>query len=365
MFFQQHRVPVQSCLLSASAATASGIPDGNIELIACNQCGLVFNRAFDPQTQEFSPHYEETQGFSPAFQRFSESLVADLDKRWNLLGQTVIEIGCGKGEFLDLLCARTGCRGLGIDPAFDPERKPQLAAERVDFEQRLFSSDDIGRLQADYLICRHTLEHIGPVNEFLKTIQQACLAGGITEVFIEIPESQRIFAEGAFWDIYYEHANYFTAPALAQAMELAGFEVNDMQYLFHDQYLAVHARPAASARSQETTAVVPESGKLHDTLALWRGRLERMNAPVVIWGSGSKGVSFLSHIGETDHIAAAIDINPFRHGRYMPGSATPIMSPEALIDVDPAHVIVMNPAYLEEISTQIEALGLSPEIMAL
>lgn len=365
MFFEQHRVPVQSCLLSASAAVASGIANGNIELIACNQCGLVFNRAFDPQTQEFSPHYEETQGFSPTFQGFCESLVADLDERWHLPGQTVVEIGCGKGEFLDLLCARSGCRGLGIDPAYDPERRPSLAGEAVRYEQRLFAPDDIGRLRGDYLVCRHTLEHIGPVNQFLETIRQACLTGGIREVFIEIPESERIFAEGAFWDIYYEHANYFTEIALAHAMQQAGFEVLTMQRLFHDQYLGVYARPLESVHDQLMSVNRPSSDKLHETLALWRKRLAEMAAPVVIWGSGSKGVSFLSHADTDRSVAAAIDINPFRHERYMPGSATPILGPESLKEIDPAHIIVMNPVYLEEIATQVKALGLSPEITAL
>ena len=365
MFFEQHRVPVQSCLLSASADAASGIAYGNIELIACNQCGLVFNRAFDPQTQEFSPYYEETQGFSPAFQRFSESLVADLDTRWNLLDRTVIEVGCGKGEFLDLLSARSGCRGLGIDPAYDPERRPSLAGDAVRYEQRLFSADDIGRLRGDYLVCRHTLEHIGPVNQFLELIRQACLAGRIREVFIEIPESERIFAEGAFWDIYYEHANYFTETALAHAMHEAGFEVLTMQRLFHDQYLGVYARPVESVHDQSMPVNMPSSDKLHETLALWRKRLAEMAAPAVIWGSGSKGVSFLSHADRDHNVAAAIDINPFRHERYMPGSATPILSPESLKDIDPAHIIVMNPVYLEEIAAQVKALGLSPEITAL
>ncbi|MEE4331496.1 MAG: class I SAM-dependent methyltransferase [Wenzhouxiangella sp.] len=364
-FFRQARVPVQSCQLFTDAEAASRVDRRDIDLRACGVCGLIYNRDFDPASQAFSPSYEETQGFSPRFRRFCDSLIDSLDRRWGLQRLSVVEIGCGKGEFLDLLCARTGCRGLGIDPAFDPARRPQGAPAAVSFEQRLFSSCDIGRLRADYLLCRHTLEHIGPVHAFLDEIRRACTAGGIGEVFIEVPDAKRILKEGAFWDIYYEHANYFDEASLVSAMQRAGFEVDAVERLFHDQYLGVFARPGPAADARTPIAKAHSVDQLGDSLARWRQRLLSMAGPVVIWGSGSKGVSFISQADCDQRIVAAVDINPFRHDRYLPGSATPIVAPEALIELGPAHIIVMNPAYLGEITRAVQALGLSAEISAL
>jgi hypothetical protein len=364
-FFRQAAVPVQSCQLFDDAMLAARVERGDIDLRYCEFCGLIRNPAFDPATQDFSTSYEETQSFSPRFQRFSAFLADMLERRWGLSGRRVVEIGCGKGDFLDLLCARVDCRGLGIDPAFDPDRRPQGAGSAVRFEQRLFTHDDVGRLRAEALICRHTLEHIGPVNEFLGTIRDVCAAGGIQAVFIEVPDAGRILAEGAFWDIYYEHANYFTETALVNAMQCAGFAVDAVERLFDDQYLGVFARPAGSVDGHGRAAGVPDAGQLNHNLAAWRDRLASMVGPVVIWGSGSKGVSFISQVDPRDRIAAAVDINPFRDGRYLPGSATPIIAPQALVDLDPAHIIVMNPAYLAEITRDVRALGLDAEITAL
>ena len=93
-------VPQHSCLLVASRQEAMEFPRGDIELWHCSACGFVFNRLFDPATQNFSATYEETQEFSPCFTHFADSLVRRLIERHDLRGKRVLEIGCGKGQFL-------------------------------------------------------------------------------------------------------------------------------------------------------------------------------------------------------------------------------------------------------------------------
>ena len=360
--YRQRGVPVQSCLLPSTKAQALGVQRGEIELLNCRDCGLVFNRRFDPASQRFDAAYEETQGFSPLFRRFAIELGQALNQRWHLAGKTVLEVGCGKGDFLAELCHRHGCRGIGIDPAYDPDRRPQHAGDQVRYEARVFEREDIG-LEADYLICRHTLEHIGPVGEFLDLIAQAARAGGVQEIFFDVPEAGRIFAEGAFWDIYYEHANYFTAPALAQAFIRAGFEVTGLTRLFHEQYLGLFARPADRAPAAPGYPVETiDSSTLNQNLAHWRDQLANAAKPLVIWGSGSKGVAFLHGADPDRQVAAAVDINPYRHGRCMPGTGQIIVAPEELVALNPPTVVIMNPAYREEISAQLEKLDLRPRL---
>jgi len=362
--YRQFEVPVQSCLLPSTAAHALAVQRRDIELLNCHECGLIFNRCFDPESQRFDADYEETQGFSPVFQRFARQLGQALDHRWSLAGKTVLEVGCGKGDFLAELCHRHGCKGIGIDPAFDRGRRPQNAGCQVRYEARLFDREDIG-LRADYLICRHTLEHIGPVGEFLDIIAQAVRSGGVREVFFDVPDAARILDEGAFWDIYYEHANYFTAQALAQAFVRAGFEVTGMSRLFHEQYLGLFARPATRVRvAPESPVAAADASSLTDSLARWRHTLAESPAPLVIWGSGSKGVAFL-HAADCDRrVSGAVDINPYRQGRFMPGIGLAILAPDDLVDSDPQTVVIMNPAYRDEIQTQLRALNLQPRLLS-
>jgi hypothetical protein len=83
----------------------------------------------------------------------------------------------------------------------------------------------------------------------------------------------------------------------------------------------------------------------------------------VIWGSGSKGVAFLTTLGLGEEIACAVDINPHRHGYFMPGTGHRIVAPEELRKVRPDQVIVMNPIYRDEIGEQLRELGLEPELL--
>jgi prephenate dehydrogenase len=91
----------------------------------------------------------------------------------------------------------------------------------------------------------------------------------------------------------------------------------------------------------------------------------RRGKRVIIWGSGSKGVSFLSALGDDGAISHVVDINPHRHGQFMGGSGHPIIGPDTLPTVRPDTVIVMNRVYEQEITNMLASLGLSPEIFSL
>jgi hypothetical protein len=100
----------------------------------------------------------------------------------------------------------------------------------------------------------------------------------------------------------------------------------------------------------------------------WSKRLSgwaRAGKNVVIWGSGSKGVSFLATVPGAEVVGNAVDINPFRRGYFMPGTGQEILSPEDLRTANPDVVIVMNRVYVPEIRTTLNNLGLHPEIHAL
>ena len=83
----------------------------------------------------------------------------------------------------------------------------------------------------------------------------------------------------------------------------------------------------------------------------------------VVWGSGSKCVSFLTTMNVKDEINAIIDINPYRHGKFIPKVGKKILPPEYLKEYQPDITYVMNPIYLNEISQNIENMGISTKII--
>lgn len=372
VFHEVSGVPVNSCLLVDDVETARGFPRGDLRLAWCDGCGFVTNLAFDPSRATYSQDYEETQGFSAHFRAFIE----DLSYRWvrahGLQGKDVVEIGCGKGEFLWEM-ARAGIgHGVGVDPGVKPERTPDDVAEGLSWVQGFFPQD-YPELNADAVVCRHTLEHIGPVEEFMRTVRAAIGDRTDTAVLFELPGTMHVLDDVWFWDTYYEHCSYFTAGSLARLFRRTGFEVLDVRSAYDDQYLLLEALPVdgsgqgAPLPLEESPADVAAAAQrfaqgYRDTVERWRTRVREVAAAggrTVVWGSGSKGVAFLAALGDDAALVeVAVDINPHKHGRYMAGTGHRIVAPKELLDVRPALVVAMNSTYLAEIGADLTGLGL-------
>ena len=115
VFYEVRQIPVHSVLLLPTREEAVSYPKGDIELGFCTHCGFISNLAFDPSKHEYSEKYEETQGFSSTFNTFHKALAQRLIDQYDLRGKDIIEIGCGKGEFLTMLCELGDNRGVGFE----------------------------------------------------------------------------------------------------------------------------------------------------------------------------------------------------------------------------------------------------------
>lgn len=377
VFHREASVPTNSCILMGSREEAIGYPRGQIELAFCPKCGFISNMAFDARLTEYSGRYEETQGFSDTFNAFHRKLAEQLIERHNLRGRDVLEIGCGKGEFLLLLAELGDNRGTGFDPGYRDDRTVGEAARNVRFV-RDFYSEKYAEHNADFVCCKMTLEHIHPTAEFVGTVRRAIGDRRDVMVFFQVPDTTRILRDCAFEDVYYEHCSYFGPGSLARLFRRSGFEVLHIETAYADQYLTIEARPALGTSGVPLAAeddlellaryVDAFPSKLEDQLARWRGVVTlaaRAGKKVVLWGSGSKGVSFLTMVGVGDLIEYVVDINPYRQGYYMPGGGQRIVAPAFLAEYRPDQVIVMNSIYRDEIAREISAMGLAPEVLAL
>jgi SAM-dependent methyltransferase len=374
-FYAVNRVPVHSCLLMPSPQAAADYPKGDILLGHCSVCGFICNTLFELANNEYCTRYEETQGFSPTFNKFARDLARRWIDRYNLHDKRVLEIGCGKGEFLALLCELGPNSGIGVDPSYVPGRLTSPALSRMQFFQELYSRTH-AHLPADFIACRHTLEHIAPTRDFMEIIRATIGDRRDVVVAFDLPDVLRVLKEGAFWDIYYEHCSYFSAGSLARLFRAARLNVTDLERDYDDQYLVIGSRPV----SEPTPAALPleaDLGEIADLVSRfpatvsaqiekWRRcilDIVSRNKRVVLWGSGSKGVAFLTTLGIGGEVEYVVDINPYRQGKFMPGTAHPIVSPQFLVDFQPHYVIIMNAIYTDEIGNNLRQLGLTPELL--
>jgi hypothetical protein len=368
VFYEVERVPVHSCRLVATREEAVGFAAGELRLAVCGACGFVTNVAFDPSLQDYSIAYEETQAFSPHFNEFLSSLARRWVERYDLRGKSVLEIGSGKGEFLVLLAELGIGRGIGLDPGFVPERVSREAAERIEFIRDYYGERYAG-LAADAIVCRHTLEHIHPVGDFMRLIRRS-LDGRDPVLLFELPDVLRVLREGAFWDLYYEHASYFSPGSLARLFRLAGFRVLDLELVYDGQYILIEADPGdgsgeAHELEDDPADVVAAAEEFRRVVAAKletsRRQLEQAERPV-IWGAGSKGVSFLTTLGAESAIRFAVDVNPFKHGMFIAGTGHEIVAPDFLREYRPDLVIAMNPVYRGEIGRALAAIGVDARL---
>lgn len=378
-FYHVKDVPVHSCLLLTSENDALNFPRRDIELGFCTSCGFIGNTIFDPYMMRYAPGYEEQQSFSPHFNKFARDLATRLVERHDLRNKTVVEIGCGKGDFLALLCEIGGNRGVGIDPTYVPGRLAGPAAERVSFI-RDFYTERYAYLRGDLVCCRHTLEHIPTPHEFLQVVERSVADQPQTWIFFEVPDVIRVLREKAFWDIYYEHCSYFSLGSLARLFRSCSFKVVDLASDYDGQYLLIEAQPSngtgatqAPHRLEDDLAqlakdVADFAANYPITIEAWRNRIRtavETGRRVAIWGSGSKCVSFLSSLNLPDEISCVVvDINPYRQGKYLPASGKRIMPPDFLKEYGSDTVIAMNSIYCREIGQQLNSMGLSPEVLA-
>ncbi|RWM99602.1 MAG: methyltransferase domain-containing protein [Mesorhizobium sp.] len=374
--YRVESIPVHSCVLLNSAREAHAFPRRDLDLVFCEACGFIFNRAFDETIMGYSTNFEESQHFSSTFNSFAKGLAREIAQKCAIGGKHVLEIGCGKGEFLRELCISGGATGLGIDPAYraDRGRNDEYGDVKIIVD---YFGPDYQHLQADTVLCRHTLEHVSSVSSFVRLIRK--MIGKRTQdwAVFETPDAKRVLVESAFWDIYYEHCSYFSPGAHARLFRQEGFDVTDLELVYDNQYIVQYARPSAG----RTTPRLPLEHDLEVMHRLaetfparvravqdsWQERIRAAYAAgrrVVLWGGGSKAVSFLTTLQLGDEVWAAVDINPYKQGKFTPGTGHPVIAPSDLLDAPPDLVIVMNPIYLNEVAQSLIALDLRPEVVA-
>lgn len=374
VFYRQNSVPANSCILLKTPEEAKAYPRGRIELGFCDECGFISNLTFDPKLTEYSDRYEETQAYSETFNKFHRALAERLIRDYELSDKRILEIGCGKGEFLKMICELGNNQGVGFDPGFRSDRL-EADGDQIKFVQD-FYSEKYADEKADFVACKMTLEHIPDAGDFVATVRRA-IGENESDIFFQIPEALRILRDCAFEDVYYEHCSYYSPGSLARLFGRNGFDVRNLAIEYDGQYLTIEGSASNSADGRlpvendlddlrRLVSTFPD--RVQHKLKYWRDVLDDATAAgrkVALWGSGSKGVSFLTSLGVTDEVDCVVDINPHRSGHFMSGTGHPIVGPDALKELRPDLVIVMNPIYVDEIRSDLHSMNIAPELLAL
>jgi SAM-dependent methyltransferase len=336
--FRTEGLPVLQNRMFPTAAKALASAMGDIVLVQDGCTGLIRNEAFDPSKLAYDQDYQNEQACSGVFKKHLEDVALVIKKHF--FGKSLIEVGCGKGYFLEYL-QTIGFNITGIDPAYEGENKNIVKAH---------FDNEIG-ISADGIILRHVLEHIPDPLSFLAKIASANRGKGV--IYIEVPCFDWICEHRAWFDIFYEHVNYFR---LEDFFRMFG-RIYESGYIFGKQYIYI----IADLTSLRTPVAEPNNrmeipknflAGIEHTMSLIGKDYKRKN---VIWGAASKGVIFSLYMQRAGcTIDKVIDINPGKQGRYLAGSGLIVSSPkEALSRLSLSdNLFIMNSNYLNEIVVQ-------------
>ncbi len=369
-FVEIKGVPVHVSTLHRTPDGARNAPRGDLALAFCDGCGFIWNVAYDAAIVAYDTDYENSLDHSPAFIEYVDGLAERLVERYDLHAQRVVEIGCGQADFLRRLCAAGDNRGFGYDPSYIGVQ----VDGPITVHRELYSEQTVGDANPDFVCCRHVLEHVDTPLEFIASLRRTLDPERGTPVYFEVPNGAYQLANGVVWDMIYAHHSTFTEVSLATLFELGGFEVIDAGTAFGDQYLWIEARPAAATRVRDRTAEVVRlhaatdafAAGYHGLISDWNQRVETYASDgqrVVLWGAGAKGVSLLNALDHTGGIGGVVDLNPRKHGSFIPGAATPVVAPESLVEYGPDVVVVANPIYRDEVRGILSDLGADADVV--
>lgn len=330
--YEQAAFPIFQNRMYDSVQEARTCPRGDIRLVQDAASGLVYNAAFQPELMNYDAAYQNEQAHSPLFQSHLEQVATIVERNLGSVG--LVEVGCGKAYFLELLQSR-GCSITGFDPTYEG-KNPTV--------QRHYFGDGV-TVSARGIVLRHVLEHVQNPFDFLRGLRDTN-GGGL--IYIEVPCFDWILRTRAWFDIFYEHVNYFRLGDFSRLFD----RVVESGHLFGGQYLYVVAdlatlRPPVSGPGDRLD--IPEDFLAATTVA----PSDRIGRSCAVWGAASKGVIF-SLLRERfgTPVNVLIDINPAKWGKFVPATGLRVMSPEeGMATLAPgSDICVMNANYIGEIN---------------
>jgi len=361
-FLERDNVPVHQNFLFDDQKSAVNILRGDLKMTFCQECGFVFNHAFDLTKLDYGNKYENTQDYSPMFLKYLNNLAQTLIYDENIRNCKIVEVGCGKGTFLKKLVEnkKWGNIGYGFDPSYvGPEKSLN---DRLIFRKSFYdhAATDI---EADVVLSRHVIEHVPNPIKLLQMIKQALTNSPNTKIFFETPTVEWILKNKVIWDFFYEHCSLFTINSLSTAFEISGYQIEKANHVFGDQYILLEAKPTKNSTQinknpNEISKLSREFAKHEKSIIQnWYKKISELSedGKIAIWGAGAKGTTFANLIDpQRKLIDSIIDFNPKKQGKYIPGTGHPIINYKEISSRKLKSAIIMNPNYFAEIKTLLE-----------
>jgi hypothetical protein len=347
-----------------------------LHVFVCEKCFLVQLGEYVSAESIFS-EYAYFSSYSDSWLAHSRAYTEQMIRRFALDKRShVVELASNDGYLLQYFVA-AGIPSLGIEPAANVAA---AAMEKgvptlVKFFDRATASELAAEgKQADLLLGNNVLAQVPDVNGFVAGMKILLKPSGV--ITMEFPHLSRLMEENQFDTIYHEHYSYFSFLAVDKIFSAQGLTLFDVEelpthggslriYACHSQDRSKPVGPRVLAlRTQEEADGLSQL----DTYSTFAGKVEnarhallefliaarRAGKHVAAYGAPGKGNTLLNYCGvRTDLLKYTVDRNPYKQGKFLPGSLIPIFPPERIRETKPDYVLILPWNLKDEIMQQL------------
>jgi hypothetical protein len=348
-----------------------------LRALFCEECGLMQVEEYVGGREIFCGQYAYFSSYSDTWLSHSKRYAHQMIERFDLDSSSlVVELASNDGYLLKNFVER-GIRCMGIEPA---DNVAEAAREigvptRVEYFGAELAQQMVAEgLQADLLPANNVLAHVPDLNDFVAGMKILLAWRGV--ITVEFPHLVNLIEGNQFDTIYQEHYCYFSFCTIERIFAAHGITLFDVEELpTHGGSLRIYGRHAEHAELSVSPSVGAmrrrEIEKGFHRLETYRAFAERVaevkrsllefliqarrqGKRVAAYGAPGKGNTLLNYCGiRADFVDYAVDRNPYKHGRYLPGTHIPVFAPEKIAETRPDYVLILPWNIKEEIVNQL------------
>lgn len=348
-----HNLLVEKPLLTFRnmPASAQGFPTeqelstdsgSELEICQCKKCGMV------QITGEPVPYYKDViraTGVSEEMKVFRRKQFAEWITKYNLNGKKIIEIGCGRGEYMDMM-AEHPVELFGLEHNQDSIEAAKTRGLHI-FKGYIENTEDIiEQAPFDGFYILNFLEHIPKPKKFLQGICNNLNDDAVG--IVEVPNFDMILEKKLFSEFISDHLMYFTKDTLTRMLECNGFEVLEIQNIWYDYIIS-----AVVKKRKQLEIISLKNQKNLITNQLWNyiTKIKKENGKLAVWGAGHQALAIMAMTEIHSEIDCVIDSAEFKQNKYTPATHITIVSPQILEQGDITDVLIIAGGFSDEISS--------------